>query len=369
MTAAHCEGCGEFSVLLPLHGGKGGPLRCPLCVGKWNAEHGRRRRTGRIVIRAIKAFLDAGGKYDDIDKLKLSATIGDVLPELHLDPLGYMTDIARIDGADVDLTSELLADVLKLTHPDHHPPERKELAHRVTQGLLALQPFVFPALKPEKLEPRTSRNPRKASSSVDSRPAYPCSDCADTTPYFYCDACNAEYEKREQQEFERRTAKQRADYKRRRQRALTHRQARRCEACGTEFKRTRADARYCSDTCRQRAHRRVVVTDKKSNGGSTITNRDKLERKILALLNRHPAVFLNDILPEQRPRAQYQALSLAAGRLEAAGKIESWSYLTRFGKPGHKVLLRPGHEVKHPEKIPRLKSNEKLRCTNGGRAP
>jgi hypothetical protein len=55
----------------------------------------------------MKAFLDAGGKYEDIDKLKLSATGSDV--GLELDPLGYMADIARIDGADVDLTSELLA--------------------------------------------------------------------------------------------------------------------------------------------------------------------------------------------------------------------------------------------------------------------
>ena len=59
MSNTLCEGCGQHSFLLPLHGGKGGPLRCPLCVGKWNAEHGRKRRTGRIVIRAIKAFLGA----------------------------------------------------------------------------------------------------------------------------------------------------------------------------------------------------------------------------------------------------------------------------------------------------------------------
>ena len=69
MSNALCEGCGEHSFLLPLHGGKGGPLRCPLCVGAWNAEHGRKRRTGRIVIRAIMAFLDAGGGNEDIKKL------------------------------------------------------------------------------------------------------------------------------------------------------------------------------------------------------------------------------------------------------------------------------------------------------------
>ena len=154
-TSGECPGCGERSLLMPLHGGKGGPLRCPLCVGAWNAEHGRRRRTGRIVIRAMMAFLDAGGCSQDIDKLKNSAQFGDsgFLGGLHIaevsDPLGYMADIAKLDGADVDLTSELLADVLSLTHPDHHPPEREELARRVTQQLLALQPFVFPAPKPK----------------------------------------------------------------------------------------------------------------------------------------------------------------------------------------------------------------------------
>jgi hypothetical protein len=147
---ALCDGCGEDSFLLPLHGGKGGPLRCPLCVGAWNAEHGRRRRTGRIVIRAIKAFLDAGGTISDVEKLKLTAHVDDLV---EIDPLGYMAGIAKFESGDIDLTSELLSDVLKLTHPDHHPLERKELAHRVTQKLLALMPFVFPAPEPEEPEP------------------------------------------------------------------------------------------------------------------------------------------------------------------------------------------------------------------------
>ena len=150
-----CPGCGERTFLMPLHGDKGGPLCCPLCVGQWNAEHGRRRRTGRIVIRAMMAFFDAGGRSKDIDKLKESAQFGDGLFGLSVaelsDPLGYMSGIARMDGADVELlTSELLADVLRLTHPDHHPPEREDLARRVTQQLLALQPFVFPAPKPKR---------------------------------------------------------------------------------------------------------------------------------------------------------------------------------------------------------------------------
>ena len=144
MSDTLCEGCGQHSFLLPLHGGKGGPLRCPLCVGAWNAEHGRNRRTGRIVIRAIMAFLDAGGSDKDIKKLTDSAMFANLgmIGEHNgiTDKLGYMDGIALIDGADVDLTSGLLAPVLSLTHPDHHPPERKQLAHRVTQGLLRSSP-------------------------------------------------------------------------------------------------------------------------------------------------------------------------------------------------------------------------------------
>jgi hypothetical protein len=189
MSIARCEGCGEHTLLIPLHGGKGGPLRCPLCVGKWNAEHGRKRRTGRIVIRAMMAFHDAGGTSEDIDKLETSALCGD----LDIDPLGYMEGIARLDEADVDLTSDLLADVLKLVHPDHHPPERQELAHRVTQRLLALQPFVFPALKPEPPPAPTSSAikdaermfeefKREPSDAVTLRTRYPCSDCGRCRP-------------------------------------------------------------------------------------------------------------------------------------------------------------------------------------------
>ena len=36
---------------------------------------------------------------------------------------------------------------------------------------------------------------------------------------------------------------------------------RQCQACGQTFELTRADARFCSATCRQAAHRRREVTD------------------------------------------------------------------------------------------------------------
>src|SRR5262245_18354959 len=374
MSQGTCDGCGKPSWLIPLHGGKGGPLRCPFCVGKWNAEHGRKRRIGRIVIRALKAFYDAGGTSGDVDKLKnraaldvLGSTFEDV-SEIS-DPLGYMDGIARIDGADADLTSELLADVLQLVHPDHQPPERKESAHRVTQALMALQPLVFPAPKPKPplLEPKSERpEPKSVKRHAPSeKPRYPCADCADRTPYFYCDSCRAEYEKRKQQEFEKLTGKQRADYKRRREKTLARRPLRRCEACGTQFKRMRAEARYCCDTCRLKAHRKALVTDKNSSRHGTTTDHDSLERGILAILDRHPAVFLNDLLPEGRTRAQYQALCLAAARLEADGKIETFSYWARFGKPGFKLLTRLGAQPSgtrriDPDKIPRLQTEEQI---------
>ncbi len=144
-----CAGCGETSWLIPLYGEKGGPLRCYLCAGKWNAEYTRRRKWGRIIIKAMKMFLAAGGRYDDLDKLKLQASVDDIGSSINI-LAGYEDTI----GAEVgDISSELLAETLQLVHPDHHPAERRELAKRVTQELLALKPFVFPAPKPEPLEP------------------------------------------------------------------------------------------------------------------------------------------------------------------------------------------------------------------------
>ena len=158
----NCQKCGEHGYVMPLHGERGGPLFCPPCCGAWHGEHGKRRKYGRIVIKAIRAYLDhGGGSYMDIDKLKTSATaarLGGIFEasanaKRLLDPLGYGADSI---GAEVgDITAELLQDTLQLTHPDRHPPERQELAKRVTAELLALKPFVFPApKKPEPVAPR-----------------------------------------------------------------------------------------------------------------------------------------------------------------------------------------------------------------------
>jgi hypothetical protein len=196
---------------------------CLLCKGQWHAEHGRRRRTGRIVIRALNAYEEAGGNiWRDLDKLKLSCGGGVLGLDLDLDPLGYMADTTRPTHETVELTSELLADAIRLTHPDQHPPERRELAERVTKGLLALQPFVFPAPKPKPVEPKPAepaspwpdnRDGKRTGKSHD-QARFPCAGCADTVPAYYCTACRTEYEKREHEKNESAKAKQRAWYAR-----------------------------------------------------------------------------------------------------------------------------------------------------------
>jgi len=53
---------------------KGRPVALPALRREIERRAWSRRMTGRILIRAIRA---AGGKYEDIDKLKLSATLDD----------------------------------------------------------------------------------------------------------------------------------------------------------------------------------------------------------------------------------------------------------------------------------------------------
>jgi hypothetical protein len=227
--------------------------------------------------------------------------------------------------------------------------------------LLALKPFVFPAPKPEKPgnpkpppAPTQARPKHKASSAL----AYPCVDCADAFPCDYCDACKTEWNKRKQQEFEQRTAKQRASYARRRARAVSRRPPKLCASCGKEFKSKRSDARFCSSRCRQRARRQGPVTDKSHLTRSTLFIRDA-KRLILAAVDRYPAVFLNDLLPSSRTKAQYQALCKAARLLEETGEIASWSYWVRWDRPGFLALTKPGHEINSKSHIPHLKPEER----------
>ena len=114
-----CPNCDKHDALLfPLHGDKGGPLRCLTCGTEWHAKRSRQRKLGRVVIKAMKAYESAGGSFSDFDKMKL-ASWGVSIPGFNADTIG-----AEIG----DITSELLADAIQLTHPDKHPPEREDLA-------------------------------------------------------------------------------------------------------------------------------------------------------------------------------------------------------------------------------------------------
>jgi hypothetical protein len=244
-------------IVTPLHGDHGGPLVCPICCGKWHAEHGRKRRAGRVVIRAIKAFIEAGGKLNDVTNLAYSTLHG--WYGFDIDPLGYMAGAINTDGEAVDLSLELLEDAVRLAHPDCHPPERHELAKSVTQGLLELKPFVFPAQKPKVVELKTHNGFSKLSRGNFKEPlqkqTYPCNECRSEAPYYYCTACRAEWEKRYREEREQENRKQREQYARRKARLAFKRPLDVCAVCGTEFKDKRKDARFCSNACRQKAHR------------------------------------------------------------------------------------------------------------------
>jgi hypothetical protein len=265
MIEGYCDGCQRRTLLSPLHGPeKGGPLRCYVCSGEWHAAHGRRRQMGRVVIRAMRVYIDSGGSWDDIEKLKVTAHLGDFAQDLVVDPLGYMAETATTADQTVLLTSETLADALRLTHPDVHPPERRELANHVTRQLLALQPFVFPTMKPKPVTPfdpprNTSGKVSGANLKEPSRSRYPCADCASTVPLLYCTPCGAEFERRGQIARDRERSKQREWYARRKARLARGKRPTPCAACGNEVRGKRKDARFCSGACRQRAHRTVVA--------------------------------------------------------------------------------------------------------------
>ena len=284
MAEDYCDGCKRRALLSPLHGPeKGGPLRCYVCAGAWHAEHGRRRKMGRVVIRAILAFTDGGGSWDDVDKLKITAMGHGFFSGV--DPLGYLAESATNADETILLTSEILADALRLVHPDAHPPERQGLASRVTQQLLALQPFVFPAAKPKPLDEASRVTPLwegPKSSAGEPLRRYPCAECASAVPMNYCTACRAEYDRRHREELALINAKRKA-------RRIKARQARQkpCAACGKEFRGKRKDARFCSGACRQRAHRTpeaALMSARSAPRSATRSEREVVARQSAVLL-------------------------------------------------------------------------------------
>lgn len=274
-TSAHwyvgsCSECGQPNKTIgPLHGAQGGPMFCLQCGMDWHGKHGRRRKVGRIVVKAMTLFFSAGGTLQDIDELCLrAASDGTGLGQI----FGWTEDTI---GSEVgDLTSELLDQVLRLTHPDVHPPERQELATRVTADLTTLRPFVFPAPKQkpiapedERWEPTYTSRRDTAACATPPAPVYPCAECCYAIPFHYCASCRAEWTRRHEKQLEAQRQKERAWYRARKER---QRRSRRiagrlplCAECQKPFELRRKDAKYCKPACRQRAHRRRrIVTDK-----------------------------------------------------------------------------------------------------------
>jgi hypothetical protein len=249
-----------------LHGQNGGIVLCAFCAGQWRATQTRRRRAARIVIKAMELYEREGGNWTDLDKLKLCTG---ATRELGLAMVGHDLGLETIEslGSDLgDITTELLEDTVQLTHPDRHPPERRDLAQRVTSELLRLRPFTFPARKPEPSPPPAPRDDWKVSMdetfqklSQDlpaSRSTYLCEACVGEIPYYYCDKCRAEWEKRQREASERDNAKRRNQYTRRRQRRLWRTAPAICPMCASEVPSRRKGATFCSPACRQKAYRR-----------------------------------------------------------------------------------------------------------------
>ena len=208
-----CGRCGNRRLLVPLHGDKGGPQLCMPCASQVNLDAAKSAKRWREALRAMGA-----------DKL------------------------FGVDAGPGEVTRQLLRDAITLCHPDRHP-DRIDLATRVTQELTALRPFAVEAEAPK---------PRDASASartrLDAKPSHPCQSCRWLAPPLYCDACRNHWNV--QQERERRERRQDDAARKREYRARRRRQhKRRCVECDAMYQPARADARYCSPACRQRAHR------------------------------------------------------------------------------------------------------------------
>ena len=331
-----CTKCGEHGYVMPLHDERGGPPFCFMCAGAWHAEHAPRRRARRVLIKAMKAYEAAGGSVfgDDFDELKLAIS-GFVSFRREADAVG--DDFA-------DLTSELLAATIALTHPDKHPVERQAEATRVTQELHALKPFVFPTPDPE--PPARPRKPSKPSDGLfdtcreelnkASRQSFPCDDCRDAIPMDYCDSCRAQHEKkwqeesdREDRERERKNARQREYYQinKAAQRPIA------CATCGEKFKSKRSDAKYCSAACRQRAY---VKRDGKVSNSKPLGKND-IERAIKTLFTSKPdGAFTTEDLCEQvycldwaQVERKHRAAVLPVAK-KVCEQLETWDWWQPF---------------------------------------
>jgi hypothetical protein len=78
------------------------------------------------------------------------------------------------------------------------------------------------------------------------------------------------------------------------------------------------------------------------------------QRGILAALEKHPAVYLMDLLPKPRTRSQVVALHRAAHQLAQAGKIQTVRWLGRVGYSGFITVARPGYRIDGRRDVSRL---------------
>jgi hypothetical protein len=210
------RGCEQTLFLSHLHGDKGGPLMCVPCRLNWDKHDAENRAQASVFKRA-----------------------------LHGDDQAYRRPEITY------LTAELLQDILVLVHPDHQPRERAEIAQRVTSELLTLKPFIPPKPKPK---PAPATAMCQVPQQPDAKPLrinYPCSRCYATVPFFYCDMCRKKWDEIRQKERDWAALQQR----KRRARRKAMRPPATCTTCHTKFKGKRRDARFCSDACRQKAHR------------------------------------------------------------------------------------------------------------------
>lgn len=246
MSVGTCVRCAQPSLLVgPLHGERGGPLVCIPCGSKVFADIRRHER--RVKLRE---------RWFDLEMANLTER--------------------EPSAAEDELCAETLEDALRLCHPDRHPPERREVADRVTRELLVLRPYVLPRAKPrdvsvvvtppEKREPVTSPDPSTALAKI---PQYPCALCKHTVPMYYCAVCRARWEEIwvRKRETERQQAER--DNARARERRAQRRAGRRWQwvGCGEVFRPTRTDSRYCSRACRQRAYRERVTDKQRGRRG------------------------------------------------------------------------------------------------------
>jgi hypothetical protein len=154
----------------------------------------------------------------------------------------------------------------------------------------------------------------------------------------YCDVCRAEYERRAQTDFKQPTSQQRAQLRV---------AGKGCPATDAGLRnlwrkvqeQAMTMSAIVSDRCRQQAHRKAVT---EGMHGIELRFIVTAESALSLRLDRHRAIYLNDLLSQNRTRAQYQAVALIAAKLEAEGKIDSMLYFSRWNHPAIRLWASAG---------------------------